>query len=131
MNIKFLLEEKNMRKKFAILLTFVLAFVVALGVLAGCNKEKEGVTVDILRTTLNLETGKSFTLTATASDGSEIVWSTSSEAVATVNENGKVTGVSAGKATVTAKVKDGEASASCEVTVKDPIKFTFKTMRAM
>ncbi len=115
-----------MRKKFAILLTFVLAFVVALGVLAGCNKEKEGVTVDILRTTLNLETGKSFTLTATASDGSEIVWSTSSEAVATVNENGKVTGVSAGKATVTAKVKDGEASASCEVTVKDPIKFTFK-----
>jgi hypothetical protein len=46
-----------------------------------------------------------------------IKWSSSDEQIATVTENGKVTAVKAGKATITAKA--GGKDASCEVTVND------------
>ena len=43
-------------------------------------------------------------------------WSSSDEAVATV-ENGKVTGIKAGTATITAVTADGGKTATCEITV--------------
>jgi uncharacterized protein YjdB len=46
----------------------------------------------------------------------EITWSTSDAAKATV-ENGKVTGVAAGTATITVTTEDGGKIASCAVTV--------------
>lgn len=50
----------------------------------------------------------------------DLVWKSSDEAVATVTEDGKVSAVAAGKATITASsVYAPEASASCEVTVGD------------
>ena len=46
-------------------------------------------------------------------------WESSDEAVATVDDSGKVTGVSKGTATITATANDGSGkSASCSVTVK-------------
>ncbi len=56
------------------------------------------------------------TLTATASDGSAITWSTSDNTIVTV-ENGKITGLKAGWATVTASVTG--AKRDCTVYVVD------------
>ena len=77
------------------------------------------VTLD--KTTLELIIGSSETLTATVAPDNAtdktVSWSTSDEKVATVDQNGKITAVSVGNATVTAKAGDKEAT--CAVTVKD------------
>ena len=48
-------------------------------------------------------------------------WTSSNTNVATVDTTGKVTGVSAGSATITVKTKDGSKVATCNVTVKNPV----------
>ncbi len=64
--------------------------------------------------------GDEFTLTATVSPDDvtdpTVTWTSSDEAVATVDATGKVTAVAPGEATVTAAC--GEAKATCAVTVK-------------
>ena len=50
-----------------------------------------------------------------------VVWESSSTAVATVDQEGLVTAVGEGKATITVKTNDGGFSASCEVTVKKKV----------
>lgn len=47
-----------------------------------------------------------------------VVWESGNESVATVSQEGLVTAVGEGKATITVKTNDGGFSASCEVTVK-------------
>ena len=59
--------------------------------------------------------GESLSLTASGAEG--IQWTSSDEAVATVDENGKVTAVGAGSVTITASSKDA-TSAACVFTVK-------------
>lgn len=66
----------------------------------------------------NIHVGDSLTLKATVepSDSLDAVtWSSSNKTVATVDANGKVTAIGAGKATITAKA--GNQTARCEVTV--------------
>ena len=68
-----------------------------------------------------LNVGKSVTLTATVTPeeiaaNTTVTWSSSDEAVATVDSNGKVTAVATGNATITATA--GEESASCDITVQ-------------
>lgn len=66
----------------------------------------------------NIHVGDSLTLKATVepSDSLDAVtWSSSNSKVATVDANGKVTAIGAGKATITAKA--GNQTARCEVTV--------------
>lgn len=79
-------------------------------------------TVDVLvpgislPATLSLKAGSSQVLKATVTPaGLTPEWSTSNANIAKVGQDGKVTGVGNGTATITAKV--GEASASCTVTV--------------
>lgn len=48
----------------------------------------------------------------------KLEWSSSDESIATVDKNGKVTGVKPGVATITVKAGKGRFSASCQVTVK-------------
>ena len=72
------------------------------------------------KTSFNLKLNKTAQLTATilpenATDKS-VIWTSSNESVATVDENGTVTGVSEGTATITVTTSNG-ISASCEVTV--------------
>ena len=78
-----------------------------------------GVTLD--QTELDLFTGASATLTATVkpSDATDktVTWSSDNEAVATVDENGKVTAVGEGEATITVTTTDGSKTATCQVTV--------------
>lgn len=71
----------------------------------------------ILPATLSLKTGSSQKLSATVNPANlTLEWSTSNMNIAKVDQNGNVTGVADGTATITAKA--GEASASCTVTVK-------------
>lgn len=70
---------------------------------------------------LSLYKGKSYTLKKIISDRTKnAVWSSSNTKVATVDKNGKITAKSKGVATITAKVNG--YSATCKVTVIQPIK---------
>lgn len=79
------------------------------------------ITLD--KTQLSLKHGESETLTATvqpddATDKS-VAWSSDKPDIATVDQNGMVTALSPGLATITAKA--GEESATCTVTVEPDI----------
>ena len=87
--------------------------------------EVESITLDSNEGKLTV--GNSHTIKATVAPEevaaeTTIEWSSSNEKVATVDENGKVTAIAAGEATITATV--GEKSANYEVTVEQPKKVT-------
>ena len=77
-----------------------------------------GVTLD--RTTAEIPVNGKVILKATVqpnnASNKEVTWESSDTAVATVKD-GEVTGCMKGKATITAKTKDGDKTATCEVTV--------------
>ena len=77
-----------------------------------------GVTLD--KTTATVEVGASVSLTATVAPNNAtnkaVNWTSSDNTVATVS-GGKVTGVKAGTATITATTADGNKTATCTVTV--------------
>ena len=82
-------------------------------------KEVAATAIALDKTTAEIEIGDNVQLTATltpANASSKITWTSSDETVATVAD-GKVVGVKAGTATITAKVSD-EIKAECAVTVK-------------
>lgn len=79
--------------------------------------------VSISRESGAIEIGNSMRLTATvapadAADKS-VTWSSDNEAIATVNENGQVSGVSAGTANITVTTNDGGFTATSAITVND------------
>ena len=90
----------------------------------------EGITLD--RTTLTLQEGSSYTLTATItpSDATNklVIWSSDNEDVATVS-NGRVMAKSSGTARITATTSDGEYTATCQVTVVAKGDNTVATMK--
>ena len=81
-----------------------------------------GVTVD--PSVLALDVGQHSTLTATVAPADatnkNVAWSTSNDAVATVSNEGVVTAVGAGNATITATAQDGGWTDTCAVTVSLP-----------
>jgi uncharacterized protein YjdB len=80
----------------------------------------ESITLD--KTEISLEATETATLVATVlpelTTNKSVTWTSSNEAVATVDANGKVTAVAVGEATITATTADGSnLSATCVVTV--------------
>ena len=77
--------------------------------------------VKLNKETLELFTDGSETLTATVEPGNatnkNVTWSSSDETIATVDNNGTVTAVGAGEATITVTTEDGSKTATCQVTV--------------
>ena len=77
--------------------------------------------VQLNKSTLTLDEGKSETLTATVlpedTYDKTVTWSSSDNSIAIVDNNGKVTGVKAGSTEITAETVNGK-TATCEVTVK-------------
>ena len=81
-----------------------------------------GVTLN--KTSLTLEAGQDETLTATVApsnaDNKDVSWSSSNPSVASVDQTGKVSAISAGTATITVTTADGNKTATCNVTVTAP-----------
>lgn len=81
-----------------------------------------GVALD--KTSLEMEEGDTVTLTATISPANatnkNVSWSSSDNTVATV-EDGKVTALKGGAATITVTTADGGKTASCDVVVKSTV----------
>ena len=83
--------------------------------------------VEFDKETLSIVEGQSDTITAIVKLGTDcendaLIWQSSDEDVAIVDDNGKITAVAAGNATIFAISEDSGMSAQCEVTVdyKDP-----------
>lgn len=94
-----------------------IALAAAAFMFAACEKTPEGVTnVTLDQSTVQVEVGKTVTLTATVepAGAAEVTWESSNTAVATV-DGGVVTGVAEGTAIIAASA-DGK-TASCIVTV--------------
>ena len=105
------------------------------GTLKGENIPTEGVVykvteVKLDKDSLTLDVGGSENLAATITPSNatnkNVTWSSDNQNVATV-ENGKVTAVGAGKATITVTTEDGNKTATCAVTV-NPISVTGVTL---
>lgn len=111
-----------MRKK-ALVALFILVAVLSACLFAACNDNgNDGggeVTVSIAdKSVTEVYEGRTLQLAATKSPESvEVTWATSDAEVATVSASGLVTGVKAGKATISVKVGD-ETKDSVEITVK-------------
>lgn len=78
--------------------------------------------ISLNQSTLNIAVGGSQTLIATVlpeyTSNKTVIWQSSNTNVATVNDNGEVTGMSPGTVSITATTTDGSnLSASCSVTV--------------
>lgn len=84
------------------------------------------------KSAVELYTSQTAALTATLGtsqmEDKSITWTSSDPEVATVDEEGNITGVSAGTATITATSNGNGLSASCEVTVLQAIEVTSVTL---
>lgn len=81
--------------------------------------------ISLDKETASLTVGETQALTATVlpvdATDKTVVWSSDNTNIATVDENGIVTGVSAGTATIEVTTVDGNKTANCVVTVSEPI----------
>ena len=126
----------QMKNNYSILrqATLLVAAVLLTTGLWSCSKSKEeapeptppvvsvtGVTLN--KTSTSIQVGGTETLTATVSPkdaaNKKVTWKSSNAAIASVDANGKVTGVKAGEATITVTTEDGGKTATCKVTVSD------------
>lgn len=83
----------------------------------------EDVSLD--RNILNLNRGEEYTLTAALEPANatdkRLIWTSTNEKIATVDDNGCVTAVSDGSATITVTTKDNNCIDECVVNVKTPV----------
>lgn len=89
---------------------------------------KETITITPDSLTIAKATGLSWRLNATVENSAfkAVVWSSENQEVATVDENGYVTGVNAGVTNIVATLVTGTVSAKCKVTVKDNNEYKFR-----
>ena len=111
--------SKSLGSQFSTLQSYAKSFIAKLYDAAVDPNEVSGVSLD--RTEITLYEGRSTTLNATVTPSTanekSVTWSSSKPAVATVDKDGKVTGVKEGIATITATTVDGGYTASCTVNV--------------
>lgn len=108
----------NKKGKF-LALALALALSVTSIFMVGCGetpKESTGTTSSITldKENISLDAGRSEQLSASSA---EVDWRTSDPGVATVDENGNVTGVNEGTCKITASTKDGKFESECVVVV--------------
>ena len=79
--------------------------------------------ISLSKTSMELVKGESVTLTASVSPDEatdkSVIWTSNAPSIASVDENGKVSAINGGSATIT--VKAGDKTATCAVTVVVPV----------
>ena len=85
---------------------------------ASCKVTVSKTDLAISETRLSLERGDTYRLSASTSNSSAVTWKSSKKSVATIDDNGNVTGVKPGETTITATA-DG-TSKTCNIIVKKP-----------
>ncbi len=87
-------------------------------------KNVKGVTLN--KKSASIVKGKTLTLKATVkptnATNKAVTWKSSNKKIATVDKNGKVKGIKAGTAKITIITADGKKTATCKITVKNPVK---------
>ncbi|NFM12024.1 Ig domain-containing protein [Clostridium botulinum] len=74
--------------------------------------------ISLDKSSLSLKENSSKNITATTTPSAvDVVWSSSDETIAKVDENGKVTGIKEGTCIITAQIKGADVKATCIVTV--------------
>lgn len=90
--------------------------------LGGKGKAVHVTDISLDKASVTIKEGEIITLVATItpdnSDNKTVIWSSSSDAVAVVDNTGKVTGIKAGRATITATAEDGGLKATCAMSVE-------------
>ncbi len=106
-------KGKILARALTLALSVTSIFMVGCG---GTQKESTGTTSSITldKENLSLDAGRSEQLSASSA---EVNWRTSDPGVATVDENGNVTGVNEGTCKITASTKDGKFESECVVVV--------------
>ena len=110
----------NKKGKF-LALALTLALSVTSVFATGCSELLKGLTgtsdstgtssaITLDKENISLDAGRSEQLSASSA---EVTWKTSNPSVATVDENGNVTGVNEGTCTITASTKDGKFESEC------------------
>ena len=95
----------------------IILFIISLVMILCFATIVKAATLSLSKTALELEVGKTETLTCTgAEENATINWTSSDTSIATIDSTGKVTAVKEGTATITATV--GEDTATCAVTIK-------------
>lgn len=79
--------------------------------------DPSGTTITLNKKSVYLSVGETTKLTATVSDGQDVNWASLTTSVVQVDNQGNITGLSEGRATVKATTADGSASANCTVIV--------------
>lgn len=107
------------RKGKILALALTLALSVTSTLMVGCYEGQTGSTektssITLDKENLSLDAGRSEQLSASIA---EVKWETSDPGVATVDENGNVTGVNEGTCKITASTKDGKFESECVVVV--------------
>ncbi len=107
------------RKGKILALALTLALSVTSTLMVGCYEGQTGSTektssITLDKENLSLDAGRSEQLSASSA---EVKWETSDPGVATVDENGNVTGVNEGTCKITASTKDGKFESECVVVV--------------
>lgn len=77
--------------------------------------------IALSETAKEIELGKTSKISAVTDNGEKILWSSSDETIASVDENGKITAKSLGSAYIIATAESG-SSEKCRVTVTEPAK---------
>lgn len=103
-------------------LTFKLFMAIGIIVLGiGCKKENKADTsvraIALAKSTATLKIGETTTLTYTVfpenAANKNVAWTSSDQAVATVDNKGVVTGVTPGSATITVTTAEGAQTSTC------------------
>ena len=108
-------------KQLKYLLIITIAAVISI---VGCTKDDPVIKVTAIslnKTSLAMLEGESESLSATITPAEatnkKLVWSSDKTDIATVDDNGKVTALKAGTATITVTTEDGGKTATCQLTV--------------
>lgn len=108
-------KAKLLLKVLTVCLAAAFALIFAACDFTGTTINNNKTVITLSASTAEIEVGKTVTLSAQVSDNSAVTWISGSDSIASVDQNGVVTGISVGQVVVTAVA--GNGMATCTVTV--------------